>query len=71
MEHRPRVDSTMCGRCRKKLQPADRVTQAFIVDRVGANPNNIAALGAWLSEEFELVHIDCRDPDLSKGTITT
>ena len=60
----------MCGKCRKKLQPGDRVTQAYIVDRTGANPNNIVLLGAWLSEEFELTHIDCRDPDLSKGMPT-
>jgi hypothetical protein len=51
----------MCGKCRKKLQPGDRT---------GANPNNIVLLGAWLSEEFELTHIDCKDPDLSKGMLT-
>ena len=68
--HRPTADPTTCGKCRKKLQPGDRITQAFIIDRVGVNPNNLASLGAYLHEEFELVHIDCHDPDLAKGIIT-
>jgi hypothetical protein len=65
-----RTDSTMCGRCRKKFQENDRVVQAFIVDRVGSHPNNLAAMGAWLHEEFELVHVDCTDPTLVRGMAT-
>jgi len=30
---------------------------------------NMAEIGAYLHEEFELVHIDCRDPNLSKGAL--
>ena len=67
-----RVDSTVCGRCRKKLQPDDRVVYAGIIERIGSHPQNLAVQGAWLldgGKEFELVHIDCRDPDLTKGIL--
>jgi len=67
MAHHPTVDSTTCGRCRKRFEQGDRVTQAFIIDHVGVHPLNLASLGAFFLEEFELVHIDCRDPDLTKG----
>ncbi len=66
---RARVDSTTCTRCRKRFQKGDRIAQAFIIDSVGVHPLNLAALGAFFSEEFELVHIDCRDPDLTKGIL--
>lgn len=62
-----RVDSSTCGRCRKQFQKGDRVAQAFIIDRVGVHPTNMAEIGAYFHAEFELVHIDCRDPDLTKG----
>lgn len=63
----PRVQAHTCGRCRKDFKKGDRVCQAWIFDRKGVNPQNLGAIGAYLHEEFELVHIDCRDTDLSKG----
>lgn len=46
------------------------MTQAFIIDHVGAHPLNLAALGAFFLEEFELVHVDCTDPTLVKGGLS-
>jgi hypothetical protein len=59
----------MCGKCRRKFNPGDRVTQAFIIDYVGVHPQNLAELGAYLNQEFELIHVDCTNPDLSKGLV--
>lgn len=40
----------------------------MIIVRTGRDPNNLAsALGSILSEEFELVHVDCNDVFLVKG----
>jgi hypothetical protein len=64
-----RVDSSTCTRCRKKFNKGDRVCSAYIIDSVGVHPLNMAEIGAYFNEEFELVHIDCRDPDLSKGVL--
>jgi hypothetical protein len=65
----PRVESDVCARCRKKFREGDRLTQAFIVERTGLNPNNLRDPGVFLSAEFELVHIRCEDADLSKGPL--
>lgn len=61
----------MCGRCRKKLQPGDRVTYCMIVGFVGSDPLNLAVVGAnMMRDEYEVAHLDCHDPNLSKGVIT-
>lgn len=64
---RPHVDVRHCGRCRKKFEPGDRVTFAHIFQGVMVDPRNALVPGAELSEEYELVHIHCGDPRLTKG----
>jgi hypothetical protein len=47
------------------------VTPAYIVQKIGKNPEAKAFdFGAFLSEEFELVHIRCADPGLEGKIIT-
>jgi hypothetical protein len=58
-----RGDGATCAVCRKQFKPGDRVSTAFIVQSVGRNPSN-KEFGAFLSEEFEMVHITCADPQL-------
>lgn len=60
----PRCNTDTCIRCRKKLEPGDRVTPCMIVEQVGRNQTT-RELGAFLSSEFELSHIDCRDRALT------
>jgi len=64
---RPHVDTGVCGKCRRKLEKGHRVTVAHIVDRVGNNARNLGEKGIYLFDEYELTHIDCRDPLLKKG----
>lgn len=65
----PRHDTTTCGKCRKKFKPGDRVLVAHIVIKSGFNPAN-RETGAWLSEEFELVHVMCENTALDGQIIT-
>lgn len=65
----PHVSSEICGKCRKAFQRGDRIVTAFIFDRRGLNPLNLGNSGVLLHEEFELVHVDCRDPSLTKGLL--
>lgn len=65
----PRHDSSVCGKCRKSFKPGDRVLVAHIVVKCGFNPAN-RETGAWLSEEFELVHVMCENPSLEGQIIT-
>lgn len=58
----------MCAKCRKNLEPADRVTPAYIVQKIGRNPEN-KELGAMLGGDFELVHISCVDTKLEAKVI--
>jgi len=68
LEHtRPHTDDGFCGKCRRKVAQGDRVTPAYIVDSVGPDPRNISRKGVNLFAEFELVHIDCKDPKLVRG----
>lgn len=61
---RQRVALTTCARCRKTLNPGDRVVMLLIVQKVGWNPETRDA-GAFLGEDFELSHADCTDPSVS------
>jgi hypothetical protein len=63
----PRCGTDTCVRCRKKFEPGDRATVVNIVDRVGVNPDNIRQQGAWLTGEFELLHVDCKNPGLDNS----
>jgi len=63
----PHVDSDTCGKCRKKFERGHRVCVANIVAYVGPNPENLKESGCNIYPEYELVHIDCRDPFLKRG----
>lgn len=65
-ELRPRGNTDVCVRCRKKFMPGDRVHMVHIVQSTGPNPENLREMGAWLTGEFELVHDDCRNPELKR-----
>lgn len=65
----PRGNADTCMKCKKKFEMGDRVQMALIVVGTGRNPKNPRELGAMLSEEFELVHINCADPQLSSALI--
>ena len=67
---RQRVPATTCAKCRRQLGAGDRVSMAMIVQRVGRNPDS-RELGALIGEDFELVHVDCRDPSLEGKLIVT
>lgn len=58
-----------CAKCQRRFEPCDRVTQVYIVEKVTANPNNLRQLGAWMIDDFEMVHVDCANPSLDRGGI--
>jgi hypothetical protein len=60
----PRGNADTCIKCKKKFEKGDRVQMAFIVIGTGKNPHNPQELGATLSEEFEMTHINCADRQL-------
>jgi hypothetical protein len=68
---RARFDSDTCARCRQKLTSGDRVVTVFIVQSVGRNPHARTPWerGAFLSDEFELVHVSCVDVALEGRVI--
>lgn len=66
----PRCSADLCVRCRKKLDPGDRVTIVHIVEKVMRNPTNPLQMGAMLSGEFEMSHVDCADTSLEGRLIT-
>ena len=55
-----------CMKCQRKLSSADRVIPAYIVEKTGVDPSDVRRFGAWLSGEFELIHVDCDNPSLDK-----
>lgn len=63
---RPHVDVRTCARCRKKFLPGDRIAVAHIFLNSAMDSSNLVP-GANISDEYELVHIHCGDPKLSKG----
>jgi hypothetical protein len=60
----PRCSGNTCVRCRKLFNPGDRVAPVFLVTGVGRNELT-REFGAFLSEEFEMAHIACHDPQLT------
>ena len=58
-----RGDGATCAVCRKQFKPGDRISTVYIVMSVGRNPGN-KEFGSFLSEEFEMAHINCADPQL-------
>lgn len=63
----PRFTTDRCAKCQKTFAPGDRVQVINIVVKAGRK--SVHELGAWLSEEFELGHINCQDPQLTPGLI--
>ena len=66
-DDRPHVDTAVCGKCRFKIARGERVFVAHIFESSGVNPMDLGNRGVHLFEEFELVHVDCRDTFLKKG----
>lgn len=67
---RPHCETWICGKCRREIQKGDRVMQVFIALGKDRNPTNVMEIGMALSGEWELVHVNCNDPLLSKGMKT-
>jgi len=65
----PHTDAWVCGRCRKKFGPGERVITAYISQGRGLHPLNLGLPGLNISQEFEMVHVDCRDIYLTKGVL--
>ena len=65
----PRGNADTCIKCRKKFVAGDRVQIVHIVTGTGRNPRNPRELGAFLSDEFEMSHASCLDPQLSSEII--
>jgi len=66
-DDRPHVPDGVCGKCRKEFGRGHRVTIVNIVEGTGINPSNLGQRGLFLFKEWELVHVDCKDPLLKKG----
>ena len=64
---RPHCDTYVCSRCRRPIEKGDRIQQVYISLGEGRNPTNIMERGLILSDEWEMVHVDCNDPLLVKG----
>ena len=60
---RQKVPTTLCAVCRKPFMPGDRVVTVYIVQKTGHNMET-KDMGAWLGEDFELMHAACPDPGL-------
>jgi hypothetical protein len=67
----PRNPGHTCARCLRKLARGDRVLIVHIVEKVGTNPDNPNQVGSWLTGDFELVHLDCKNPTLDHMIIVT
>ncbi len=64
---RARVDSCICGRCRKPITKGHRVVQTWIAEGRGVNPKNLGEVGLRMTGEYEFVHVSCSDPLLKRG----
>lgn len=60
-----RVADNVCARCRKPIQPGNRVQAAYICTNPNArNPSKITERGLELGTDCEFVHVSCEDPFL-------
>lgn len=57
------VPTTTCAKCRRLFKPGDRVSPVYIIQKVGHNLET-RDMGAWMGEDFELIHASCPDPGL-------
>lgn len=63
---RPRVPEYQCAICKKSVVREDRVVPVVAVIGIGIDPEtNLPA--AMCSDEYEVVHFDCKDPSLKLG----
>jgi hypothetical protein len=65
-----KTPTTTCAVCHKFFNAGDRVITVFIVQKVGRNMET-QDMGAWLGEDFELVHAACADPALDGNVLLT
>lgn len=61
-----RVPDFVCARCKKRLERGDRVYPLVIVEGVGRDPVT-QGKAIQCSAEYEMIHLDCRDPKLKGG----
>ena len=64
---RPHTDTWVCGKCRKPIEKGHRCMQVRISHGKGVNPADINHEGLIIGDEWEMVHVDCRDPFLKRG----
>lgn len=67
---RQKTSTAVCAKCHKMFMPGDRVVTVFIVQQVARNPVG-RDVGAFVGEDFELVHASCPDPGLEGKIIVT
>jgi hypothetical protein len=60
-----RAPDFVCARCREKLKREDRIITCALVE--GIFPDERGIKSVRCSAEFEVVHVDCRDRDLTGG----
>jgi hypothetical protein len=66
-----RAYTDICVRCNKPIARGHRVLQVLISDGRGVNPRDMGQRGLFISEEWEVVHVDCYDPYLRKRVSVT
>ena len=64
-----KTPTSECAKCHRQFMPSDRVTVVYIVQKVGRNMET-KDIGAWLRDDFELIHASCPDPGLDARIIT-
>lgn len=62
-----RVPDYVCARCKSQLLRGDRVVPVVLVEGIGRDPETLGK-AVQCSGEYEMVHLDCRDPQLRGGT---
>jgi hypothetical protein len=62
-----RVPDYICARCKEKLVRGDRVVPVVLVEGIGRDPDTLGK-AVQCSHEYEMTHLDCRDPQLKGGT---
>lgn len=63
---RPRTPEYQCHLCKKPFQRGDVINVAVRVIGIGIDPSTRQP-ATECSEEYEAIHIDCRDPKLDLG----
>ncbi len=58
-----RVPDFICARCKKRFQRGDRAFPLVIVEGIGRDPET-QGKAVQCSAEYEMIHLDCRDPKL-------